>query len=88
MLGLLAGIFVAMGGHASVRIAYSLDIKIYDGEGNYLETEKASTSFKALVIGAIFPVGLMMIVINGAELFTGNTMAFMPGLLHGRVTVR
>ena len=77
-----------MGGHSSVRIAYSLDIKIYDGEGNYLETEKASSSFKSLVVGAIFPVGLMMIVVNGAELFTGNTMAVMPGLLHGRITVR
>ena len=77
-----------MGGHSSVRIAYSLDIKIYDAAGDYLETEKASSSFKSLVIGAIFPVGLMMIVVNGAELFTGNTMAVMPGLLHGRITIR
>ena len=40
------------------------------------------------MLGAIFPVGLMMIVVNGAELFTGNTMAVMPGFLHGDITVR
>ena len=88
MLGLLAGIFVAMGGHASVRIAYSLDTNVYDANGNFKETEKASTAYKSLVIGAIFPAGLMMIVMNGAELFTGNTMALMPGFLHGKITIR
>ena len=39
------------------------------------------------VSGLIFSVGLMMVVVGGAELFTGNTMIF-SGVLEKRVTIK
>ena len=88
MLGLLAGFYVSMGAHCSLRVALALNSKVYDSEGNLLEVRKASSGAKVFAIGAIFPLGLMIIVLNGAELFTGNTMAFMPAFLHGDVKVK
>jgi formate transporter len=35
-----------------------------------------------LLFGAVFPTGLMLVVVAGAELFTGNTM-FMGTILGG-----
>ncbi|KAK1757887.1 Formate/nitrite transporter-domain-containing protein [Echria macrotheca] len=40
-----------------------------------------------LVGGIVFPVGLVMIVLTGAELFTGSNMYTAVAALHGRITV-
>lgn len=77
-----------MGCHASIRIAYALDINIYNAAGKLIETEKASPGFQAFIFAAIFPLGFLITVSNGAELFTGNTMYMMPGLLHGQIKIR
>lgn len=37
-----------------------------------------------LFFGAVFPVGLMLVVIAGSELFTGNTMYMPIGVLTGK----
>ena len=88
MLGLLAGFYISMSAHCSLRVALGLNSKVYDIDGNLLEVRKASQGAKVFVIGAIFPLGLIIIVINGAELFTGNTMAFIPAFLHGDVKMK
>lgn len=36
--------------------------------------------------GAVFPVGLMLVVIAGSELFTGNVMYMTMGILHGKAS--
>ncbi|MDR0518754.1 MAG: formate/nitrite transporter family protein [Clostridiales Family XIII bacterium] len=62
VLAVLAGAFIAFGAESSSMAAYALlaDPQTY-GLG------------KALA-GAIFPVGLILVVIAGAELFTGNVL--------------
>lgn len=40
-----------------------------------------------LIFGAVFPVGLMLVVIAGSELFTGNCMYMPFGLLTGKASI-
>jgi formate/nitrite transporter len=41
------------------------------------------------VLGAVFfPIGLLGIIMTGAELFTGDILFFLPSLLSGHVSVR
>ena len=61
LLGILAGIFIAIGGEASSLASHDV----------------ANVGLARTITGAIFPVGLMMIVLVGGELFTGNTMIIM-----------
>ena len=37
--------------------------------------------FQRLLSGAVFPLGLILVVFTGAELFTGNNAVLMPGAL-------
>ena len=58
VLGIMAGIFIAIG-------ASSANVAVHAIE---------NAGVAKLVAGCIFPVGLMMIVIVGGELFTGDCM--------------
>lgn len=40
-----------------------------------------------LIFGAVFPVGLMLVVIAGSELFTGNCMYMPLGILQGEASI-
>ncbi len=63
ILGIFAGIFIALGAVGSQVVAVGLD--------------KALGRF----LGAlVFPVGLMMVLVAGAELFTGNNLIFLSVL--------
>lgn len=70
LLAILAGIFIAFG-------AASSNMAIHSISSQYV-------GIKKLLAGMIFPVGLMMIVIAGGELFTGNNLIIMA-LLEGKV---
>lgn len=59
ILGFLAGAFVAMGGLLAVRIGALLPGEIWGSMSRFL-------------FAAVFPVGLIMIIITGSELATGN----------------
>ena len=61
LLGFLAGVFIAFGGFASQMISHSID----------------STGVAKFAGAAVFPVGLMLVVMAGAELFTGNNLMTM-----------
>lgn len=58
LLGILAGMFIALGAFAAGVASHSIE--------NY--------GVSKLVAGAVFPVGLILVLICGAELFTGNTL--------------
>ncbi|MCD8381010.1 MAG: formate/nitrite transporter family protein [Lachnospiraceae bacterium] len=58
VLGILAGAFIALGGAASSTAAFGV----------------TDTGLQRLITGVVFPVGLMMTVFGGAELFTGNCL--------------
>lgn len=74
ILGVLAGVYIAMGGLlASLASA---------GLGGWAET---NPTLPKLIAGATFPVGLMLVVLVGAELFTGNTAYLMPATMRRRI---
>lgn len=63
-LGIMAGMFIALGGAASNTAVHGI----------------ADVGIARTVAGVIFPVGLLMIVFVGGELFTGNTLMIMAAL--------
>lgn len=73
LLGIVAGAFIAFGGAAS-STASSTAAHAIDNVGA-----------ARLIAGVIFPVGLMLIVFLGGELFTGNCLIIMD-VLDKRVT--
>jgi formate/nitrite transporter len=70
VLGIMAGMFIALGGAASGVAAHNI----------------ADAGVAKLVTGAVFPVGLIMVIICGAELFTGNNLMIIP-LMDGKINV-
>lgn len=71
ILGILAGVYIGFGAAISTLVA-SDATKIFGlGIGRALS-------------GAVFSVGLMLVVVAGAELFTGNNLMLM-GVLNKRV---
>jgi formate transporter len=71
LLGLLAGAYIACGGLLSASVTF--DMAAHCGIG-----------LTRLVAGAVFSVGLMLVVIGGGELFTGNNL-MLAGVLSGKI---
>jgi formate/nitrite transporter len=61
VLGILAGAYIAFGGMLSSTVTFDM-------------AARTGTGFARLVSGAVFSLGLMLVVIAGAELFTGNNL--------------
>jgi formate/nitrite transporter len=61
VLAVLAGAYIAFGCHLATVV--SQDSQPILGAG-----------LTSLLMGSVFPVGLMLVVIGGAELFTGNSL--------------
>lgn len=61
VLGILAGAYIGFGGLLSSTVTFDMAAKMGLG-------------FTKLLSGAVFSVGLMLVVIAGAELFTGNNL--------------
>jgi formate/nitrite transporter len=70
VLGFLAGAYIAFGG----------TVAIATGKGI---TAPELTGLSKLIFGGTFPVGLMLVIIAGSELFTGNTALVPPGCYKG-----
>jgi len=68
LLGIMAGAFIAFGAQASLMASFNLT------------SDPATFGIGKVVMGAVFPVGLMMVVLCGAELFTGNCLMFTGAL--------
>ena len=66
ILGILAGAYIALAGTASTMVAF-----------NFLENPNTYGLGRCLA-GIIFPCGLVLVVLAGAELFTGNTLMLLP----------
>ena len=65
-LGIMAGAFIALGAQASNVASHGI----------------IDVGLARLISGIVFPVGLMMIVLLGGELFTGDCLLFMGVLAH------
>ncbi|MCX6688059.1 MAG: formate/nitrite transporter family protein [Methanoregula sp.] len=81
--GFMSGAYIAMGGAlatvCSTGIAYSAaQVTAGAVPGGF-----ASAGMPQLILGAVFPVGLIITVLTGAELFTGDAMlAPMAAFIH------
>ena len=64
LLAILAGIFIALGGAVTNTAVHSV----------------ANVGLARVLSGLLFPFGLAMVVLTGAELFTGNTLMVMSVL--------
>lgn len=72
LLGLLGGIYIAMGAYLSLLMGYGIP--------GLAESSPALSKFFA---GAFFPLGLILIILVGGELFTGNTSYLVAGARKG-----
>lgn len=72
LLGILAGVYIAFGAQLMTMVTH--DLAKYFGLG-----------FAQFLGGSVFSVGLMMVVIGGAELWTGNNLITVAAL-SGRAT--
>lgn len=72
MLGFLAGAFIGLGSLFYVIV---------------LSDSSLGFAASRLLGGAVFSLGLFLVVVAGAELFTGNNLLAM-GWAHGRITTR
>lgn len=74
LLGIAAGAFIAFGGLAALTASSGW------------ADPWAASGLNKLVLGAAFPVGLMLVVLTGAELFTGNNMFLAVSVLEKKST--
>jgi len=78
MRGFMSGAYIAMGG--ALATVCSTGIQATDAAVRY---GAQSAGFSQLILGAVFPVGLIITVLTGAELFTGDAMlAPMAAFIH------
>ncbi|MGM0415856.1 MAG: formate/nitrite transporter family protein [Thermodesulfobacteriota bacterium] len=71
LLGALAGVYIGFAAHLATVV----------GTGSF-----AWIGLQQFVVGAVFSVGLMLVVIPGSELWTGNTL-MSAALLERRITL-
>ena len=73
ILSFLAGAYISMGALLSVLFGYG-----------FPAASQGNPALPKLLMGAAFPVGLMLVVLAGGELFTGNCAYFIPNTMSKR----
>jgi formate transporter len=90
MLSILAGAFISLGAIFATTVgAGSMAITATGGETAF--TTGFPYGFNRLLVGLVFSLGLILVVVGGAELFTGNNlivMAWANGKVKGRDMLR
>ncbi|MBF0117204.1 MAG: formate/nitrite transporter family protein [Desulfobacterales bacterium] len=74
ILGVLAGAYIGFGGLLATSVTFDLP-------------DKMGIGFTKIISGATFSLGLMLVVIAGAELFTGNNL-MISSVMTKEITVR
>jgi formate transporter len=72
LLGILAGAYIGFGANLATKIGSMGD--------------SSATASGQFLFGAVFSVGLMLVVIAGSELFTGNAMACFISACNGQAS--
>ncbi len=75
-LSILAGAFIALGAIFSTTVVAG-GISIKDAAGEAAFSTGFPYGFNRLLAGLVFCVGLILVVVGGAELFTGNNLIVM-----------
>jgi formate/nitrite transporter len=80
-LGIFAGCYIGFGAHLCTTVSTGWTVKVND-----VATVIAPFGLMKFFGGAVFSVGLMLVIIAGAELFTGNCL--MPiALMSKKITM-
>lgn len=74
LLSVMAGAYIGLGGALS----------LVAGQG-FPELTAGNPALCRLLAGVTFPIGLILIVVLGGELFTGNNALLMPPLVRGEI---
>lgn len=70
----MAGAFIGLGALLSVVAGFG-----------FPQATAGNPALQRLLSGATFPVGLVLVVVLGAELFTGNNALLVPGYMRGHI---
>lgn len=70
----LAGMYIAIGGFLAIRVGLTLPWETWGGFGKFM-------------FGAVFPLGLMLVVLCGADLFTGSCMTLTTARAQNQITL-
>lgn len=76
-LAFMAGAYIAFGGLLAIIVG-----------GGSPELAANNPGIAKFLFGAMFPLGLILVVLVGAELFTGNTAYFMPTVLNRKQQIK
>lgn len=76
VIAFLAGAYIALGGLLAVMVGGGVPGIVAENPG-----------LQKFMMGAVFPLGLIMCAIAGADLFTGNTAYFIPPVLSRQLKV-
>lgn len=76
ILSVLAGCYISLGGILSLMVGFG-----------FPGVTAENPAMQKLMSGCMFPVGLILVVVLGAELFTGNNALLVPGCIKRRYGV-
>jgi formate/nitrite transporter len=74
LLGFLAGVFISLGGLLSLTVG-----------GQMGGTKSTDPGMQKFIFGLVFPYGLMIVLLAGAELATGNVSVMIVGVMTNKV---
>lgn len=69
-LAMLAGVYIALGGVLSLIVGFG-----------FPGVTSENPALQKLLSGCVFPLGLILVVVLGAELFTGNNALLIPAFM-------
>jgi len=90
MLAILAGAFISLGAIFATTVAAG-GMSVTAVDGNVAYSTGLPYGVTRLLTGLVFCLGLILVVVGGAELFTGNNlivMAWASGKVTGRALLR
>lgn len=72
-LTFLAGAYIAVGGFLAIRCSAMLPLTVWGGLAKF-------------IFAAVFPIGLMLVIVCGADLFTGNCLTLAAARMKGDIS--
>jgi len=77
-LGIVSGFYIGFGGFLAITVG-----------GNCPGLEASNPGLHKMVLGSFgLPVGLILTLVTGAQLFTGNTMVCMAAMMEGQIKLK
>jgi formate transporter len=84
-LAVLAGAFMAVGAIFATTVTAG-GVAVHGADGSLMVTSDLPFGVSRLLSGLVFSLGLILVVVSGAELFTGNNLIVMA-FSNGKITL-